>query len=1026
MRNGELKGKAFGFHSAFRIPHSSFLFSLFLCSLLSVAAPAQIAGSASLKHLRRQASPASPSVAQIGGAIEGGAALELREGKLLLRRGRAGDALVRLENALGLYKVAGNREGEAAAHDLLGELYERQGRYDLALEHFQSAYKIFADLNAKSSRQTALAAAVEAGAGSYNANLMQAKIGNMFYRQGRINEARSAYGRMQVSRPNTNALTVAQGAQSKVNRARSLKDRLRGLATGRPSTSTGSQATGIATDTVKIVTSPLETYRQSIIYATYELGMGRVDFFNGQLDSARKHFENTLTATLADIPVVGKLGQMRRYRTAARTSLADIASTQGQFAEALRLYGEAARGAQADERLDLMWPAQSGIARTLWAQSEWEQDAAKRTRLREQSIAAYRDALRSIETLREGSVRADEARTTFLATTKSVFDDASAALAEMALSGVATPPPATATTATTANTSAPAVLEGKSLEYAGEALRIVEEGRARSLLDMLGEAGARITEGVPAELLKRKQENLEQQEELAAQLTGVQLATDATAKAPDALESDLSRLESELDSIENQIRAASPRYGALTRTSPLALADIQRTVLDERTALVEYSLGLNRSYLWTVTQTGVALFRLPARTTIERQAVELRDQIVPKQLRRTLTTAADPQRGLALSTTPSQPSTPAQQSQQATAFAVAAHALYKTIFEPAAAHVGERRLLVVADGALNYVPFEALVTSPPAASGADYTTLSYLIKKHEVVYAPSASVIAAVRQQSSAGASKSARDVLLVADPVFDATDPRASNAQPRASAKTKAANSTTPSINTTTTKDSTRGLALSSALADVTADSPAPATNSASSSVRLARLEGTRDEAQKIAQLGGKAGRKVDLWLDLEASEENIESRDLSSYRILHIATHGLVNTERPQFTGVVLSLVGRGEGDGFVRTGEIFNLRLGSPLVMLSACETGLGRERRGEGVIGLTRAFMYAGAPTVGVSLWSVADRSTADLMTDFYSRLLLKEGTSPVAAMRAARQSMIANRKYSAPFFWAPFVLVGDWR
>jgi tetratricopeptide (TPR) repeat protein len=634
--------------------HTRALLSFFLCSLLFVASPAHVAASASPEHLRQHASLASLPFAQIGGAIEGGAGVELREGKLLLRRGRAGDALVRLENALGLYKVAGNREGQAAAHDLLGELYERQGRYDLALEHFQSAHKIFSELNAKSSQQTALAAAVEAGAGSYNANLMQAKIGNMFYRQGRIGEARSAYGRMQVSRPNTNALTVAQGAQAKVNRARSLKDRLRGLATGRPSASTGSQATGIATDTVKIVTSPLETYRQAIIYATYELGMGRVDFFNGQLDSARKHFENTLAATLADIPVIGKLGQMRRYRTAARTSLADIASTQGQFAEALRLYNEAARGAQADERLDLMWPAQSGTARTLWAQSEWEQDAAKRARLREQSVAAYRDALRTIETLREGSVRADEARTTFLATTRSVFDEASAALAELALAGSAA---TTATTAPSATTTAaagsPAALEGKSLEYAGEALRIVEEGRARSLLDMLGEAGARITEGVPAELLKRKQENLEQQEELAAQLTGVQLAGDATAKAPDALESELSRLESELDSIENQIRAASPRYSALTRTAPLTLADIQRQVLDERTALLEYSLGLNRSYLWAVTQTRVALFRLPARSTIERQAVELRDQIVPKHLRRTLTTtAAEPQRGLALSTTP--------------------------------------------------------------------------------------------------------------------------------------------------------------------------------------------------------------------------------------------------------------------------------------------------------------------------------------------------------------------------------------
>ncbi|PYS75767.1 MAG: hypothetical protein DMF66_18450, partial [Acidobacteria bacterium] len=133
-----------------------------------------------------------------------------------------------------------------------------------------------------------------------------------------------------------------------------------------------------------------------------------------------------------------------------------------------------------------------------------------------------------------------------------------------------------------------------------------------------------------------------------------------------------------------------------------------------------------------------------------------------------------------------------------------------------------------------------------------------------------------------------------------------------------------------------------------------------------------------------------------------------MAQYHVLHFATHGLLNTQRPQFTGVVLSLVGNREGtDGFLRTDEVFNLRLGSPLVMLSACETGLGREARGEGVIGLTRAFMYAGAPTVGVSLWSVADKSTADLMADFYKNLLGGAGAQPSAALRTARLDMIAG-------------------
>ena len=193
-----------------------------------------------------------------------------------------------------------------------------------------------------------------------------------------------------------------------------------------------------------------------------------------------------------------------------------------------------------------------------------------------------------------------------------------------------------------------------------------------------------------------------------------------------------------------------------------------------------------------------------------------------------------------------------------------------------------------------------------------------------------------------------------------------------------------------------------------------------------LARLSGTRVEADQISKLAKASGGQADVWLDLDANEENLGTRDISKYRIIHVATHGLLNAERPQFTGVVLSLVGNKTRDGFVRTDEVFNLHLGSPLVMLSACETGLGKEKRGEGVMGLTRAFMYAGAPTVGVSLWSVADKSTADLMTDFYQRLLsTSTATTASGALRGAQLAMISGKKYSAPFYWAPFVLVGDW-
>jgi CHAT domain-containing protein len=169
-----------------------------------------------------------------------------------------------------------------------------------------------------------------------------------------------------------------------------------------------------------------------------------------------------------------------------------------------------------------------------------------------------------------------------------------------------------------------------------------------------------------------------------------------------------------------------------------------------------------------------------------------------------------------------------------------------------------------------------------------------------------------------------------------------------------------------------------------------------------------------------------ADTWLDLKANEADVKTRDIQSYRVLHVATHGILDAKRPQFSGLVLSLVGNKiDDDGFLRTSEVFNLNLGAPLVMLSACESGLGKEKRGAGVIGLTRAFMYAGAPTVGVTLWSVADKPTAELMTDFYQRLL-GPNSSPTSAMRDAQLAMISGKKYSAPYYWAPFILVGEWK
>ncbi|MDT5261179.1 MAG: hypothetical protein QOC61_183 [Acidobacteriota bacterium] len=947
----------------------------------------------------------------------GGAASEREQGRALLHRGRAAESLVHLERALKAFQQSNDRSGEASTQDLLGELYERQGRYDLALEHFRAAHDLYAAGSVGGTLPDAPVggipgvSTVKAGASAsaaltteesgYNAQLMLAKIGQMLYRRGDIAGARATFAQMTVKKPDTSA-------GGKVKRTKGL---LGGLGVALGSDNSSVQVGAPTVGSLLTVKDQLNHYREVVIYATYELGLGRADYQDQQLDSARKHFENVLAATKGDLPLLGKLGQTRRYRAAARTSLGDVAFRQGRYADAAKLYGEALKGARDDKRLDLMWPAQSGTGRSLWRQAANEKDQKKAAKMREDALDSYRQALDTIETIREGSLRADESRTTFLATTREVFDEAAGALAEMALSA--------STSASTGNTDAPATtasLGGGALVYAGEALGVVERGRARSLLDMLNEAGAEITEGVPADLLQKKRENQARQEEIAASLTGVSLGGgEKQKKSPEELETELSSLQTEFDSIENNIRTASPRYAALTAAHPLALEEIRQQVLDDDTALLEYSLGDTRSYLFAVTRTGFTVSRLPGREEIERQVVAFRQQILPASVRRSITdlvaAATDPQRGLKVSAAvaTANPATVA-------AYAQAAQALYKTVVEPAAPLFKGNRLLIVADGALNYIPFHALVTSTTPA-GADFSTLPYLLKTNDSLFAPSASVVAAIRQQRAATGESASGGMLVVADPVFDSSDARAHTAHASAAQQPDA-------------EAAARALSFDSAITDVAegdkSDGGAQSSERASKGV-LVRLVGTRVEAQQIAKLATGAGRKADVWLDLAANEADLEGRDLRQYRVLHFATHGLLNAERPQFTGVVLSLVGNREGaDGFLRTDEVFNLRLGSPLVMLSACETGLGREKRGEGVMGLTRAFMYAGAPTVGVSLWSVADKSTADLMTDFYRNLLGASSVKPSAAMSAARLSMIAGKKYSAPFYWAPFVLVGDWK
>ena len=863
---------------------------------------------------------------------QGSARDKLEQGRNLLAHFNFYAALAPLFEALKSYKSGGDMNGIGVTSDALGDLYLQEGQYEVALGYFQSARQAFI-----------------ANKEMLNASLMISKIGETYLLLDNIPEAKAVF--------------VQFGSQA---------------------------APPFPTDIVKRKTF--------FAYSRNKLGEGRADYLLGQHNAAEADFKDLLAA--ASSPSV-QAQEATRFRVAAVTNLGDVLFRKGDLAAARIRYNEAIQLARRERRTDLEWAAKAGLGKTLWALSQRAPTTRLRThpdptdlrnlraahasvqtqesaaKLQADAQNAYRDALEDIEKVVEGSIRGHEARTTFLSTTSQVFAEAAALNAEMSLA---------------AKRNDPTAATGSSLRFTAEGFRIAEQGRARSLLDALADGHAVISAGVPPDLIKRRSENLANQQLIGAQLTGVSLAGETPKQTSTELEAELERLAVEFESLENQIKAASPRLNALVHTRSLTLDVVQRRVLDDETALLEYSLGEQSSYLWVVTRQNAALFKLPAGSTMDQLAMDLRSQLIPPRLQRRNVgvdvPTADQQRGLGLST--------AAPATDTAAFSRASHALYKVALAPAASTIGNRRMVIVADGALNFVPFEALVTTD---RGGDYSSLDYLIKTNKVSYAPSASVTAAVRDQRRAVG----RNILLVADPVFSANDPRLQTG----SAANRA--------------EVTRGLGLDSAVADVNG----PATGS-SGPLRLARLAGTRIEAEQIGRLAKASGAQGDLWLDLNANEDDMKTRDLQSYRALHIATHGVLDAMRPQFSGLVLSLVGnKNDDDGFLRTSEVFNLRLGAPLVMLSACETGLGKVKRGEGVIGLSQAFMYAGATTVGVTLWSVADKPTAELMTDFYQRLL---GPNPLPsdAMREAQLAMISGKKYSAPFYWAPFVLVGEWK
>jgi CHAT domain-containing protein/Flp pilus assembly protein TadD len=495
--------------------------------------------------------------------------------------------------------------------------------------------------------------------------------------------------------------------------------------------------------------------------------------------------------------------------------------------------------------------------------------------------------------------------------------------------------------------------------YNSQAFDTSERSRARTLLELLNESNADIRQGVDPKLLD--QENALKDKTTALEKQWSELINKNPSDQQKAFfQQERKNLLAQYQAIQDTIRAKSPKYAALKYPQPLTLAQVQQQILDPETALLQYSLGEEKSYLWIITKDGFTSHILPAQKEIETVARKLLSTLKKFSISTTNTSEA-------------------------------ANQLSQLILTPVA-KLNQKRLVIVPDGVLNYIPFSVLTLNNQT-----------LINQYELVNLPSSSTIALIRQETQ-NRKPSPKTLAILADPIFSADDQRLKTP------KKQPISPTNPDLNQLALNRVTKTLQKSRSLAD---------------NNQFARLPGTRQEAQAILALLPKT--QTVAAFDDQANLNLAINPQLSQYRIIHLATHGVFNGEDPADSGIILSLVdAKGSPiNGFLRLNEIFNLNLPAELVVLSACETGLGQEIKGEGLVGLTRGFMYAGTPRVLVSLWKVDDQATAELMTRFY-KLILEKKLSPAQALREAQLQMQNETEWKSPYYWSAFILQGEWR
>jgi CHAT domain-containing protein len=500
--------------------------------------------------------------------------------------------------------------------------------------------------------------------------------------------------------------------------------------------------------------------------------------------------------------------------------------------------------------------------------------------------------------------------------------------------------------------------------YAVRALQAAERSRARSMLENLSFAEIRSTKDADSETVKREKEIRILLNARADKLTDLLSGNPDTTEI-EKVSGEINELENEFEEIKASLKQNSPEYSAIRNPPPFDTSGFRDRVLDENTLLLEFSFGKDESYLWLTGKNFFSSFVLPGRDKLESRIQRLRELVTSRDMKQD-ETVEDYQ---------------IRMSEAERLYWQEAQVLSNELLGQISNELYEKRLIIVPDGKLHYFPLSAL----PLPNS---NTWEPILVTNETIYEPSASTLLLLQQTSNEPRTGS-KDLLVFSDPVFSADDPR-----------------------------------LSAQSASV---APATATNFrfAESLSSLPRLAASKTEGDSIANIVGTSQSYV--LSGFSATRERVLAPEMSDYRIIHFATHGWIDEEHPELSGIILSRFDEnGQGlDEFVRLQDIYGLRLSADLVVLSACKTGVGKELRGEGLISLTNGFIQSGAGSVLSSLWKVDDNATLELMTNFYVSLV-SDNLSASKALRNAQMKMWQDPRYRSPFYWAAFTIQGDYR